>query len=120
MPAVPKRDRERPRAHRRGLDDDCARRLWKARSDVTRRCGKVRKYVLYARRPQFLSLRSPLSFYFDQPSGGFFLSKDFRTAACHGPVSFRRSGFGPGADFGLLGFLCFFFTVVILSSFGGL
>ena len=50
--------------------------------------------------------RSDPSFYFGQPSGGFFFCRDFLTAVCHGPFNLRMSGLGPGADFGFFIF-CF-------------
>jgi hypothetical protein len=85
-------------------------------------CSEVfnRKYALYAIAHKRNRIAAPACFvYFGQPSGGFFFSRDFRTAACHGPFSLSTSGLGPGADLGFAGFLCFFFVVVILLTFGG-
>src|SRR5581483_3269371 len=37
--------------------------------------------------------------YFGQPSGGFFLDRDFLLRSFQLPVSFKRSAFGPGVAF---------------------
>jgi hypothetical protein len=61
-----------------------------------------RKYVLYAIAHQRNPRSIPECFvYFGQPSGGFFFSKDFRTAACHGPFSLSLSALGPGVALAL-------------------
>jgi hypothetical protein len=77
-----------------------------------------RKYVLNATAFEKSSrICRPVLFYFGQPPGGFFFASDFLTASRQLPLSFRTSGFGPGALRGLSLPRFGLFVIVYISDF---